>query len=180
MLATSLNAMPFAIRYIEKGKTGRHGTAPKWRRSIAVVAMMSRRGIMRSKNILNKERHSVYKVCQKQGEGSDNVSRLNKKGFEFITNWVFVFFVAILVLSFLLSIVIVNVWVNYLIMIFAAVILGRFIFTSKYGSRFPYYALSFAFISGYLAGHRAGNGFFLLALFIGVMVLTYKVFKATQ
>lgn len=108
------------------------------------------------------------------------MSRLNKKGFEFITNWVLVFFVAILVLSFLLSIIIVNVWVNYLVIVFVAVTLGRFIFTSTYGNRFPYYALSFAFVSGYLAGHRAGSGFFLLALFIGVMVLSYKVFKATQ
>ncbi len=108
------------------------------------------------------------------------MSRLNKKGFEFITNWVFVFFVAILALSFLLSIIIVSAWVNYLIIAFAAVLLGRFIFTNSHGNRFPYYALSFAFISGYLAGHRAGNGFFLLALFVGAMILTYKVFRATQ
>ncbi len=108
------------------------------------------------------------------------MSRLNKKGFEFITNWVFIFFVVILVLSFLLSIIIVNVWVNCLIMVFAAMILGRFIFTSTYGNRFPYYVLSFAFISGYLAGHRVGSGFLLVAIFIGVMILTYKIFKATQ
>ncbi len=108
------------------------------------------------------------------------MSRLNKKGFEFLTNWVFVLFVATIVLSFLLSIIVVNVWVNYLIIIFAAVILGHFVFKSTYGGRFPYYVLSFAFISGYLAGHRVGNGLVLLAVFIGVMILTFKVCKATQ
>ncbi len=108
------------------------------------------------------------------------MSRLNKKGFEFITNWVFVFFVAIIVLSFLLSIIIVNAWVNYLIIVFAAVLIGRFIFTGSFGNRFQYYVLSFAFISGYLAGHRVGNGFFLLALFIGMIFVTYKIMKVTN
>lgn len=105
---------------------------------------------------------------------------LNKKGFEFITNWVIVFFTAIIVLSFLLSMVIVNAWVNYLVAIFVGVVLGHFFFTSKYGNRFPYYVLAFAFISGYLSGHRAGNGFLMVALFVGVIFATYKIMKATQ
>ncbi len=109
-----------------------------------------------------------------------DVFRLDKRGFGLITNWVVVFFVAILFLSFLLSIVIVNAWVNYLIVIFAGMILGHFVFTSSYGNRFPYYVLAFAFISGYLTGHRAGNGFFLLAIFIGVIFATCKIMKATQ
>ena len=108
------------------------------------------------------------------------MSRLNKKGFEFITNWVFVFFVAILALSFLLSMIIVSKWVNYVIIVFSAVLLGRLIFMNAYGNRFPYYALSFAFISGYLIGHRVGSGVFLLALFIGVMILTYRVLRAVR
>ncbi len=108
------------------------------------------------------------------------MDRLNKKGFEFITNWVIVFFIAILVLSFLLSVIIVNAWVNYAVTIFMGVILGHFFFTSKYGNRFPYYVLAFAFISGYLSGHRAGNGFLMIAMFVGAIFATYKVMKATQ
>ncbi len=105
---------------------------------------------------------------------------LNKKGFGLITNWVVVFFVAILFLSFLLSIIIIKAWINYLIIVFAGIIIGHFVFTSSYGNRFPYYTLAFAFISGYLTGHRAGNWFFLLALFIGVIFVTYRVLKSTQ
>jgi len=99
---------------------------------------------------------------------------LNKKGFEFIGNWIVIFFVAIIVLSLLLALVIVNQWVNYIIIIFGGAILGRFMFTSKHGNRFPYYLLSFAFISGYLIGHRAGNWLVMLVLFIVAIAATNK------
>ena len=105
---------------------------------------------------------------------------LNKRGFEFITNWVVIFFVAILVLSFMLSIVITNQWVTYLIVIFAALILGHFIFTSKLGNRFPYYVLSFAFITGYLAGHKAGNWLVILVLFFGLIAGTNKIMHMAE
>jgi len=104
----------------------------------------------------------------------------NKKGFEFFTNWVTILFVAILVLSFLLSIIIINVWVSLLIIIITGVILGHFIFTSKLENRFPYFVLSFAFISGYLIGHRVGNVFILLAAFVGTVYLTNKVLHYTK
>tara|TARA_B100000315_G_C14434739_1_gene521862 strand:- start:108 stop:443 length:336 start_codon:yes stop_codon:yes gene_type:complete len=104
----------------------------------------------------------------------------NKKGFEFLTNWVLIFFIAILVLSFLLAIVIINVWVTFVIVLFAGVLLGHFIFTSKEGNRFPYYLLSFAFISGYLAGHKVGNAIIILVLFIGAIVATNKVMQYSK
>ena len=106
--------------------------------------------------------------------------RVNKRGFEFISNCVPVFFVAILLLSFFLARIIVNSWVNYAIISFVAVLLGRFIRKNREGNRFQYLLIAFAFISGYLAGHRAGSWFLILPLFIGVMVATNKIMKAVE
>lgn len=108
-----------------------------------------------------------------------NVLR-SKKGFELLTNWVAVLFLAILVLSFMLSLVIINQVVIYTIAIFAGVILGHFIHTSKYGNRFPYYLLSFAFLIGFLIGHRAGNGLVITVLFLGVLFATNQILKVSQ
>lgn len=104
----------------------------------------------------------------------------NKRGLDFITNWAAVFFVAVLILSFLLSSVIVNQWVNYAIVVFAGIILGHFLFTGKNGVVFPYYVISFAFLAGYLIGHKAGNGIIIAALFLGIMAATKKALKLTR
>jgi len=105
---------------------------------------------------------------------------LNKKGLDFITNWAALLFVATLLLSFLFSAIIINPWVTYTIIIFVAVILGHFLFTSKEGNRFPYYVLAFAFLVGYLIGHKSGNWIIIAVLFIGGMAATNKVLKLTQ
>ena len=109
-----------------------------------------------------------------------DLKRFNKKGFEFLTNWVLIFFTAILVLSFLLSSVIINLWVSFVIILFAGIILGHFIFTSKHNNRFPYYLLAFAFISGYLVGHRVGNFMLILVLFVGVIIATNQLLQYSK
>ena len=105
---------------------------------------------------------------------------LDKKGLDFLTNWVAILFLLILVLSFLLSAVIVDQWVNYVIVVFAGAVLGHFLFTSREGNRFPYYILASALLAGYLAGHRAGNGIVIAALFVGSIAATNKVLKLTR
>ncbi|MBS3133533.1 hypothetical protein J4470_05440 [Candidatus Woesearchaeota archaeon] len=105
---------------------------------------------------------------------------LNRKGFDFITNWMALLFVAILLLSFLFSAIIVNQWVAYAVVFFAALILGHFLFTSKEGNRFPYYVLAFAFLTGYVIGHKAGNWAVITVLFIAVIAATNKVLKLAQ
>ena len=105
--------------------------------------------------------------------------KFNKKGFELITNWVAILFFAILILSFLFSMLIVNQWVTYTIVVFVGVILGHFVYTSKYGNRFPYYVLSFGFLLGILVGHRAGNGLIIIALFIGTVFLVNQIHLRT-
>lgn len=104
----------------------------------------------------------------------------SKSGFEFISNWVLIFFVAILLLSFLLARILINPWVVYLTVLFVGIIFGYFIRKNRSGNRFPYFLLSFAFVSGYLAGHGAGNWFLILSLFIGVMVLTNRIMEAVE
>lgn len=108
------------------------------------------------------------------------MKRFNKKGFEFITNWVVLFFVAILFLSFALSFIIINQWVNYVIIIFTGLVLGRFIYMSKLGNKLPYFILSFAFISGYLAGHKAGNWVIMAILFVGILMATNRLSKLVE
>ena len=105
---------------------------------------------------------------------------LNKRGFDFLTNWVALLFVATLLLSFLFSVIIVNQWITYMVVGFVSVILGHFIFTSKEGNRFPYYVLSFAFLVGYTLGHKAGNWIVIVVLFLGGLFLTNKILKLTK
>ena len=105
---------------------------------------------------------------------------LNKRGFDFLTNWVALLFVATLLLSFLFSAIIVNQWVIYTVVVFVSVILGHFIFTSKEGNRFPYYVLSFAFLVGYTIGHKTGNWIVIVALFLTGLFVTNKILRLTK
>ena len=110
--------------------------------------------------------------------------RMNKRGFEFISNWVPLFSGGILLLSFFLALILISPWVTYAIAVFVGIILGYFIRKNREGNSFPYFLLSFSFITGYLVGNgtgnRTGNGFLILFLFIGVMFITNKIMEATE
>ena len=103
-----------------------------------------------------------------------------KKGLEFLDNWMLIFFTAILALSFITATVIINQFVSYGIAVFAGLILGHLIFTNKQENIFPYYLIGFAFLTGYITGHRAGSGLLITAAFVITITATYKILKATR
>ena len=109
---------------------------------------------------------------------------MNKRGFEFISNWVPMFFGVILLLSFFLALILINAWVLYVIVVFVGIVLGYFIRKNRKGNSFPYFVLSFSFIAGYLigngTGNRTGHWLVILVLFIGVIFLTNKIIEATE
>ncbi len=103
-----------------------------------------------------------------------------KKGFEFLENWAVVFFIVILIFSFLLSVVVVSPWVNYGIVAFIGIVLGYFIYSAKYDNKFPYYCLAFALIAGYNLGLRSGSRILLPIVFIAAILVTVKVKQLTE
>jgi hypothetical protein len=101
----------------------------------------------------------------------------NRKGIDFLANWMVIFFFAVLILSFLLSQILINQRVTYIIFIFAGLIIGRLIFTTRYGNRLPYYVISLALLAGFITGYRVGSPIIMIALHIGSIVATYKISK---
>ena len=68
-------------------------------------------------------------------------------------SWAEVFFIVLLVLGFLLSIAMPNPWINYIVIFFAGLLSGRWVYKKK-GKQtlFPFFLIIIGFLLGYMLG----------------------------
>ncbi len=95
-------------------------------------------------------------------------------------NWAEVFFVVLLLLGFLLSIAMPNPWISYLVIFFAGLLSGRWIYKKK-GRQplFPFFLIIIGFLLGYMLGaYPIGvNATAVVLLFIVGALLSYYAHK---
>jgi hypothetical protein len=70
----------------------------------------------------------------------------------FYDNWPEVFFVIMLVVGFIISLVSISKYVDYLIIFFAGIIVGRLWFQKRHGQQFPLFLISVGFLLGMILG----------------------------
>jgi hypothetical protein len=100
-----------------------------------------------------------------------------KKAFEFLTNWVEVSFIILLVLGFGISLLINDVYISYGIVLLSGLVSGKIIYHKKKDYLFPYIILIAGFILGYIIGHRQGSAMAIILIFGAGNILCYYAHK---
>ena len=103
----------------------------------------------------------------------------SKKGFEFMTAWIWIWLFLAVMLGIVLGFDIANIWMHFVAVAFVALIIGHFIYTGKYGNCFPYYILGVGFILSYFIGLNLSERFngvpspnkLVLAVFFVVVIV---------
>jgi 4-hydroxybenzoate polyprenyltransferase len=100
-----------------------------------------------------------------------------KKAFEFLTNWVEVFFVILLFIGFLISLFINNVFLSYGIVLLAGLASGKVLYHKKKDNFVPHLLLMSGFILGYIIGNKEGSPLLILLLFVAGIIGCYYAHK---
>ena len=93
------------------------------------------------------------------------------KPFDFYERWAELFFVILLVVGFVISIIAGSAFFNYIIIFLCGVMAGRVLQVRK--GRVPYYLIVFGFLIGYVLGKRYGNWRVIIFLFIIGTVISF-------
>jgi uncharacterized membrane protein len=97
-----------------------------------------------------------------------------KKAFEFLTNWVEISFIFLLLFGFFLSAMINNIYLSYGIALLAGLVAGKVIYHKKKDYLFPHVLLITGFILGYLIGNKVGSAIAIIIIFsIGNLISYY-------
>ncbi|MFH1181881.1 MAG: hypothetical protein V1702_02895 [Candidatus Woesearchaeota archaeon] len=100
-----------------------------------------------------------------------------KKAFEFLTNWVEVSFIILLLIGFLMSLFINNVFLSYGTVLLAGLASGKILYHKKKDNFFPHILLMTGFILGYIIGNKEGSPVLILLLFIAGIMGSYYAHK---
>jgi 4-hydroxybenzoate polyprenyltransferase len=100
-----------------------------------------------------------------------------KKAFEFLTNWVEVFFIILLLIGFLVSLFINNLYLSYGVVLLTGLASGKILYHKKKDNFFPHLLLMSGFILGYIIGNKEGTPVLILLLFIAGIMGCYHAHK---
>jgi uncharacterized membrane protein len=101
---------------------------------------------------------------------------MNKKA-SFFENWPEYFFILLLLLGIIISLIVKQVWISYLIIAMSGLITGRIFYNDRHKQIFIVYFITFAYFVGYLIGNHYGlkaNWAILLMFFVAGNLLSYR------
>lgn len=108
------------------------------------------------------------------------MKRWRKGGFVFLESWVEISFFILLVLGFGLGKLVVDTALSYLLVAAAGIITGRLGYVRREDDPWPYYAISLAFLFGFLLAHRVGSGIVIILIFVAAALVSYKAHQSFE
>ncbi|MBN2454607.1 hypothetical protein JXB11_03610 [Candidatus Woesearchaeota archaeon] len=96
-----------------------------------------------------------------------------KKAFEFLTNWVEISFILLLLFGFFISAAINSTPLSYVVVFLAGLLSGKVIYHKKKDYLFPHIILITGFILGYLIGNKVGNAILIFIIFLAGNISSY-------
>ena len=95
---------------------------------------------------------------------------------EFYKNWFEFFFLALVVIGVLIALSAPSAIISYIVIFLSGIFAGRLIYERKNKMQFPYFMIIAGFVIGYLIGIYHGSRRVVIALFVIVAILSYKVY----
>ena len=105
------------------------------------------------------------------------MKRWKKGGFGLLESWVEISFFALLAAGFVLGKLIVDTTAAYLLVAAAGIIAGRLGYVRREDDPVPFYAISLAFLFGFLLAHRVGSGLAMVLIFVAAAAGSYHLHK---
>lgn len=102
---------------------------------------------------------------------------LRKGGFLLFESWVEIAFFTLLAAGFVLGKLLLDTLISFLMIALAGLIAGRLAYVKRENDPVPFYAISLAFLFGFLLSHRVGNSFLMVLLFAAAAALSYYLHK---
>jgi hypothetical protein len=100
-----------------------------------------------------------------------------RKALEFLTNWVELSFILLLILGFVISVFVNDVLLSYALVLMAGLGSGKIIYHKAKDFLFPHILLITGFILGFIIGHKEGSTIALILIFLAGNAISYYAHK---
>ncbi len=88
-------------------------------------------------------------------------------------NWVEAFFLIVIILGFIISIVISKAYVSYVVVFLLGLLFGKLVYRKRKSYTLSYVILAAGFVIGFLIGNRSANTWLILLLFVFASIISY-------
>ena len=102
---------------------------------------------------------------------------MNKKGIAYVLHWAEIWMLVMFVLGFIIAISTRNAVFNYIVVVIAGIMAGKFLFERRRATPFPYYLIIIGLGVGYILGSFRYNIRLVSILFIASTILSYYAHK---
>ena len=94
---------------------------------------------------------------------------------EFYTNWMEIFFFALMLIGVFTALAAPSPFISYLMILVSGIFAGRLMFERKGRIKFPFYVIVGGFFIGFLMGAYYGSRILIIAIFLCSSVSSYTI-----